>query len=114
MKIQAYRFGHIEIDGKAYRDDVRLIGDRVLSGWWRARGHFVQIKDVQDLLKTDPEICIFGTGAHGSMRVSGEVRSEFENRGIQVIIEKTESACDTYNRLFQDGKKIVAGFHLSC
>lgn len=114
MKIQSYRFGYIEIDGKGYRNDVKLIGKSVVPEWWRSQGHLVQVKDVQDLLNADAEICVFGTGAYGSMRVSEAVRSEFQNRGIQIQIEKTESACDTYSRLLRDGKKVVAGFHLSC
>lgn len=113
MKIQSYRFGYIEIDGKIYRNDVKLIGERVVPDWWRAQGHLVQLKDVQDLLNEGPEICIFGTG-YGAMRVSEAVRSEFQNRGIKVLIEKTELACNTYNRLLQDGKKVVGGFHLTC
>ncbi len=114
MKIESYRFGFIQIDGKDYRNDVKLIGERVVPEWWRSQGHLVQVRDVQDLLKTNPEICIFGTGAYGSMRVSEAVKSELQDRGIKVLIEKTESACHTYNRLLQDGKKIVAGFHLTC
>jgi hypothetical protein len=114
MNIQSYRFGYVQIDGKDYRNDVKLIGKRVVPEWWRSQGHLVQVKDVRDLLNADPEICIFGTGAYGSMRVSEEVRYEFQNRGVEVLIEKTESACDTYMRLLQDGKKVVAGFHLSC
>ena len=36
MNIQSYRFGHIQIDGKDYRNDVKLIGKRVVSEWWRS------------------------------------------------------------------------------
>lgn len=114
MKIQSYRFGHIQIDGKDYRNDVKLIGERVFPDWWRSEGHLVETRDVQDLLNADPEICIFGTGAYGSMRVSEAARSEFRKQGVEVLIEKTESACNTYSRLLQDGKKVVGGFHLSC
>jgi hypothetical protein len=112
--IQSYRFGHIKIDGKAYRNDVKLIGGKVIPEWWRSRGHLVELKDVQDLLKTDPEICIFGTGAYGSMRVSESVRSAFRDRGIEVVMEQTEQACHTYNRLLETGRKVVAGLHLTC
>ena len=113
MQIQTYRFGYIEIDGKVYRNDIKLIGKTVVPDWWRGQGHLVELEDVQDLLKADAEICIFGTG-YGGMRVSKAVKSAFKNRGVEVLIEKTESACDTYNRLLQGGKKLVAGFHLSC
>ena len=114
MNIQSYRFGYVQIDGKDYRNDVKLIGKRVVPEWWRSQGHLVQVKDVKDLLSEDAEICVFGTGAYGSMRVSDSVMSEFQNRGVKVLIEKTESACNMYTRLLQDGKKVVAGFHLTC
>lgn len=114
MKIQSYRFGYIEIDGKPYHNDIKLVGKGVVPNWWRTKGHLVELKDVKDLLNADAEICVFGTGAYGSMRVSEDVKSEFRTRGINVLIEKTESACDTYNKLFLDGKRLVGGFHLSC
>jgi hypothetical protein len=114
MEIQSYRFGHIQIDGKAYQNDVKLIGDTVVPDWWRSKGHHVGPDDVRDLLSSNAEVCIFGTGAYGALRVSEEVQAAFESRGVQVLTEKTESACQTYNRLVQEGKKVVAGFHLSC
>ena len=114
MEIQSYHFGHIQIDGKAYRNDVKLIGARVVPDWWRSRGHLVEPKDVQDLLSADAEVCIFGSGAYGGLRVSAAAKSAFESRGVRVLVEKTESACNLYNRLSKEGKKVVAGFHLSC
>ncbi|NVM23695.1 MAG: hypothetical protein HWN68_18195 [Desulfobacterales bacterium] len=114
MKIQSYRFGHIEIDGKAYAKDVKLIGEKVAPNWWRSTGHRVEISDVEDLLAADAEVCVFGTGASGLVRVSEAVKSAFESRGMKVLIERTESACNTYNRLTEEGKKVVAGFHLTC
>ena len=114
MEIQSYHFGHIEIDGKAYRNDVKLIGESVVPDWWRSGGHHVGPEDVKDLLSSDAEFCIFGTGAYGALRLSEEARSAFERRGVSVLVEKTESACHTYNRLIKEGKKVVAGLHLSC
>ena len=114
MEIQSYRFGHIEINGKAYRNDVKLIGNRVIPEWWRSQGHYVDLGDVKDLLAAEAEVCVFGTGAYGSMRVSRAVRSAFEARGIRVVVEKTESACNTYNQLSKEGKTVIAGYHLTC
>jgi hypothetical protein len=114
MEIQSYRFGHIQIDGKAYHNDVKLLANRVVPDWWRSKGHHVGPEDVQDLLSSDAEVCIFGTGAYGALRVSEAVTSAFKKGGVRVLIEKTESACHSYNRLAKEGKKVVAGFHLSC
>jgi hypothetical protein len=114
MEIQSYHFGHIQIDGKAYQNDVKLIGNTVVPDWWRSQGHHVGLEDVQDLLSSDAEVCIFGTGAYGALRVSETVTSAFKGCGVEVLTQKTKSACQTYNRLTKEGKKVVAGFHLSC
>ena len=112
--IESYRFGHIKSDSQAYRNDVKLIGEKVLPDWRRSQGHLVQIKDVQDLIDAKAQFCVFGTGAYGAMRIADSVTSELESHGSKVMIEPTESACNTYNRLVQEGKLIVAGFHLTC
>jgi len=114
MEIQFYQFGHIEIDGKAYRNDVKLIGNQVVPEWWRGQGHYVDLKDAEDLLAAGAQVCIFGTGAYGSMRISPAVKSAFEDRGVQVITAKTSEACNLYNRLAKEGKRVIAGFHLTC
>ncbi len=114
MIIQSYRFGHIEIDGKAYRDDVKLVGNKVIPDWWRSSGHLVQLNDVKDLLKADAEVCIFGTGAYGGMKVSEAVISSIEGLGVKVLVAKTEPACDSYNQLTKEGGRVIAGFHLTC
>jgi hypothetical protein len=114
MEIQSYQFGHIEIDGNGYRNDVKIIGDVVVPEWWRSKGHYVDLKDVKDLLAAEAEICIFGTGAYGSMRIAPTVATAFQDRGIKVLTDKTASACDLYNRLTSQGKKVIAGFHLTC
>lgn len=114
MKIDAYRFGRITIDGKVYEEDVRLIGGKVLPGWWRASGHLVRLEDIKELLGTDARICLFGTGAYGGMKVSPEASTALETRGMEVIIEKTGAACTRFNRLAGENTKVVAAFHLTC
>ncbi len=114
MHIQSYRFGHIEIDGEVYRDDVKLVGNKVIPGWRRSSGHLVQMHDVKDLLKADAEVCIFGTGAYGSMKVSEAVMSSIKGLGMKVLLARTESACNSYNQLTEEGRRIIAGFHLTC
>lgn len=114
MKIQDYRFGIIQIDGKTYHNDVKIIGNRVIDRWWRSQGHFVALEDVEDLLSAGCEVCIFGTGAYGALRISDEVRAAFESQGTRVAAEKTSSACDLYNQLVEQGKAVAAGLHLTC
>ena len=114
MKIRSYQFGRIDIDGHVYRHDVKILDGQVVPEWWRRQSHFVDIEDVRDLLDTDADICIFGTGAYGSMQISESVQTELKRRGFQVIMEKTAAACNRFTHLHREGKRIIAGFHLTC
>lgn len=40
MKIDDYTSGsHIRIDGKTYRQDLKIIEGTAKSNWWRKEGH---------------------------------------------------------------------------
>ena len=114
MKIESYRFGRITIDGNVYQNDVKLIPGKALSEWWRSSGHLVRLEDVKDLLQSHPDFCVFGTGAYGGMKISPEAKSALEDQGTEVIIEKTEPACQRFNRLSDEGRNVVGAFHLTC
>jgi hypothetical protein len=47
------------------------------------------------------------------MKVEDEVKSLAQSRGIELIIEKTEKAVQSFNRLSAQ-KKVIGGFHLTC
>lgn len=111
--IDDYSFGRIVIGGKTYTSDVIVFPDRVQGSWWRKEGHSLCLEDIDKVLQEKPEVLIVGTGSMGIMRVPGEVAEEIKQRGIELIIEKTASACQTFNQLI--GKRLVVGaFHLTC
>lgn len=114
MKIESFSFGMIRIDGREYRFDLKLIGDRLIPNWFRANGHLVEPEDIADILESDVDTCIIGTGAYGLMRVSDKVKSDFKSRNIPLVIEKTEEACRRYNQLKKTYKNVAAALHLTC
>ncbi len=73
MKIEHYSFGKIVIDGKTYTSDLIIYPDRIDPSWWRKEGHLLQIDDLSDVLKENPDLIIIGTGYSGVMRVSEDV-----------------------------------------
>jgi len=111
--ISSYSFGRIIIDGKEYTSDVIIFPDRVKAGWWRIEGHTLHIEDVEDVIGEKPEVLIIGTGYAGMMRVLAETRQRLESEDIELIIEKTRRACETYNQLSKS-KRVVAALHLTC
>lgn len=112
--IETYSFGNIRINGKSYSSDVKIIGEKVVSNWWRKTGHVVDVDDVTDILNSDVEILVVGMGQPGLMKVSPALKSELKNRGIELIEKPTAEAYVEFNRLHAKGKKVAGAFHLTC
>lgn len=112
--IDSYGFGRIVIDGRRYTNDVLILPNQIMDNWWRKEGHRLQIADLKEVLEEEPEALIVGTGRWGLMKVPPETRNHVESKGIELIAQSTEEACETYNHLKQSGKKVVAALHLSC
>ncbi|MEW5949395.1 MAG: Mth938-like domain-containing protein [Thermodesulfobacteriota bacterium] len=112
--INDYHFGSITINDRAYNSDVIIYPDKVDAGWWRKEGHALYLADIKEIIAQNPEVLIVGTGAYGVLKVSKEVCDLAAEKGIELIVRKTEEACKEFNRLSQSGKKIVAALHLTC
>ena len=113
MKIEAYSFGSIAIEGRRYSSDVIIYPDRVDDRWWRAEGHLLQVSDIQDILEARPDTLIVGTGYSGRMQIAPAVEDELRKHGITLIAEPTGEAWKTYNEL-QASRRAVAALHLTC
>jgi len=111
--INYYKFGEIVIDGKKYNSDLILYPDRIKNNWWRKSGHQLVPEDIKEILKEKPEILIVGKGAIGLMVVSDETKKILKEKNIELITQKTEMACKTYNSMPKD-KKVVLALHLTC
>ena len=116
MKINNYEFGRIEINNKIYESDVIIFPNHVIDNWWRKEGHRLDIDDLNEIIERGVDILIIGTGANGLMDVPEEVVESLRSRGIEVIVEKTGTACERYNEISEKevGKKVVAALHLTC
>ena len=112
--IENYSFGKIVVNGITYTNDIKVVQGRVVSDWWRKRGHSVDIEDIRDILETKPGVLVIGKGQPGMMRSSKSLRRFLQKNGIELIEEKTSKAITTYNSLLQQEIEVGAGFHLSC
>ncbi len=112
-EIQAYRFGRIVIDGVVYNRDVIIFPDRVLSNWRRRGGHKLVLEDLVEVLEDGPEVVILGRGVFGRMKVSEDLRESITERGIELVVLRTEGASKAYNEM-RERQRVVAALHLSC
>ena len=113
MKIGSYSFGSIMIDGESYTNDLTIFPDKIDTSWWRKRSHKVELEDIPDLLEAEADVIIFGTGAYGLMKIKKKVIEHFADRNIELIIEETGKAVNTYNEI-SESKKVIAALHLTC
>jgi len=111
--IERYSFGRFSFGGKDYTSDVIIHGDDVTS-WWRTAGHSVAREDVETLVAEKPATIVIGTGANGLMTVPEETRQFIENAKIQLIVEDTAQAVQTFNRLQAEGEDVAIAMHLTC
>lgn len=108
------RGSHMEIGGKRYGQDLKIIRGQVKDGWWRSRGHHLDLGDIEDIVSARPEILVIGTGYAENMRVPKSLRSGLSDRGIQVVAKATQNAVEDFNRLWEEGKSVAGAFHLTC
>jgi len=111
--IDCYDFGKVVIDGKPYTADVIIYPNTVKDHWWRKEGHALHIEDIEEVLREKPEVLIVGTGYNGLMRITNEVVSYLESKGIKLITQNTKRACEVFNQLSRS-QKVIAVLHLTC
>ncbi len=112
-RVEDYSFGHIRIDGQDYTADVIILPDRVIADWWREEGHSLSMDDLGAVVAAGPAVLVVGTGANGLMRVPDQTLQALKDTGIEVIVERTGSAWQTYNRHSQQ-RATAAALHLTC
>jgi len=119
--IDEYKFGSITIDGKTYNHDVEVRWTDEALEWWRKESHLIDVEDVKRAVEQNPEMIIIGTGESGVARVTEEAQRFIKEKGIKLIIDKTEEAVKTFNVIneeseLEEGKqnKVVGLFHLTC
>ncbi len=67
--ITGYSFGKICVNGIWYDRDLKITATGIVRpDWWRISGHICSRKDVQDLLRDEPDVLIIGKGKPGFMQ----------------------------------------------
>ncbi|RLF07327.1 MAG: hypothetical protein DRJ69_07260 [Thermoprotei archaeon] len=112
--IEHYDFGLVVVDGRRYTSDIIILPGRVKDRWWRREGHAVRLEDLGEVLEDPPQVLVMGTGYYGLVSVDDEVKRELASRGVEVLVQPTKEACQTFNELLKAGRKAAAALHLTC
>ncbi|RJP14551.1 MAG: hypothetical protein C4520_21335 [Candidatus Abyssobacteria bacterium SURF_5] len=112
--IDRYSFGSVTIGGRSYASDLIIYPDKIQEEWWRKEGHRLQTEDIPDVLADPPEILVIGQGDPGRMQIDPRVTEALKQLNVRVLAAPTKKACEEFNRLVEQGKKVIAALHLTC
>ncbi len=111
--IDSYQFGLIVVKGRKHTSDVIILPDRARDNWRRKTGYQLCLNDIGGVMAENPGALVVGTGASSLMKVLPEVEQGVETEDIKLIVEATDKACHTYNRICHS-QRAVAALHIIC
>lgn len=117
MDARFISFGVIEIDGKRFDHDLVLERGLIRkrkkgpSKVHRERYGHTPLS-VDEAIPWSSPVLIIGTGASGQLPVMPEVYEEARRRGVEVVAEPTEAACQRLRSA--DAQDIAAILHVTC
>lgn len=114
MKINHYTFGKITINDRPYTSDVIVTPDTVIDSWWRREGHRLDKSDLDEILNTNPDCLLVGTGYYGRMKIPQETIQYLQSKNIQLEYAPTTDAVKKLNDLQRQYARVVAALHLTC
>lgn len=119
--IEEYQFGSITIDGKNYRYDIEARWTGEVLEWRRQESHIINNEAVARAINHNPDTIVIGTGECGIAKVNEETKNFIQEKGIKLVIDKTEEAIKTFNVLKEESAeeegeqdKVIGLFHLTC
>jgi hypothetical protein len=119
--IEEYKFGEITIDGKNYTRDVEVRWTGEVLDWRRKESHVIDVEDIKRALAAEPETIVIGNGESGAAEVTEALKKETKDKGIELIIDRTEQAVKTFNIINEESpeeegvqNKVIGLFHLTC
>lgn len=97
-----------------YTDDLVIHPDgKIVKPWRRKRGHQLSMHDLRELIDSSPEVILVGTGVSGGMKPDRNLENDLAKLGIELIAAPNEEIIKVFNAL-APGKRVGAGFHLTC
>jgi hypothetical protein len=93
--------------------DVRLIGPEA-TAWAERKGHKLTPEMVTGVYDRDIDVLVIGNGINNMVEVPDEVREAVESHGLELIVERSQDACLTYNEMMREGRKAALLVHGTC
>ncbi len=117
-RIESFAWGAMTVEGCGQGKDYKLYPGGGRSWDWNETGtrHMpgIQPADVQELLEHGAEVIVLSRGMRLRLQTSPETLALLRNRNVEVLIEESQQAAQTYNRLVDAGRAVGGLFHSTC
>jgi hypothetical protein len=117
VKAELVEFGRLEIEGERYRRDVVIEAGKIRkrdkgpSKALFAGARHTPLSEAEEIPWGGGRL-IVGTGAHGKLRLTKELREEAARRGIAIEALPTVDACRLLAAV--DADDVYAILHVTC
>ena|GEM_PF-475202 len=111
--IDRFEFGTIVIDGQSYESDMIIFPDGAVEQWQHKDEHILRPRDVDKIVKAEPEAVIIGLGTVGNLKMRPKTEKSFQEAGIEVMTYRTSKAVETYKEL-RGQRRLAAVMHVHC
>jgi len=74
----------------------------------------IQLADIQELLDNGAETIVLSTGQNQQLQIKDGVVDHLKKQGLDVYVQETNQAVETYNQLAQAGQPVGALIHSTC
>jgi len=117
MRVDAYEFGRITIDGVAYDHDLVVENGEIRKRKKRPsrprREEFGHTPlTVEEGIPWNAERLWIGTGAFGRLPVTDELWREARRRGVELVAEPTPALVERINAGMPSGTNLI--LHVTC
>jgi hypothetical protein len=117
-KVDSFSFGSIVLDGKKYNRDVFLYPDGNIKkrkgGFWKFGSHAIKKEEMEELIKSGPDVLIVGTGTDSKAELTSDAKSYLQESKVESVITSSGEAVEKYNQLVAEGRRPAALIHITC
>jgi hypothetical protein len=108
-------FGEIGVDGKVYKHDIKILPSGKIIKRVKLKGsHVVCLEEFKEILAEKPKAIVVGNGQDGVAEVEEVVANELKKMNIELIVQPTPKAIETFNKLKSKREKVGGIFHVTC
>ena len=116
--VNSFKFGSIVLDGKKYSRDVFLFPDGGIrkrkGGFWKFDSHSIRREEIEELVKSTPDVLIVGTGTDGAAKLNQDADAFLKGSEVESVVIPSQEAVDKFNELSAQGKHPAALIHITC